>query len=29
VKTHRNGWFNHSATHEPDYWDEHGLWDKV
>lgn len=29
VKTHRNGWFNHSATHEPDYWDEHGLWDRV
>lgn len=29
VKTHRNGWFNHSATHEPDYWDEHDLWDKV
>ena len=29
VKTHRNGWFNHSATHEPDYWDKHELWDKV
>jgi hypothetical protein len=29
VKTHRNGWFNHSATHEPDYWDDHELWDKV
>jgi len=29
VKRHRNGWFNHSATHDPDYWDEHNLWDKV
>ena len=29
VKSHRNGWFNHSATHESDYWDEHDLWDKV
>jgi hypothetical protein len=29
VRTHRHGWFNHSATHEPDYWDEHNLWDKV
>ena len=29
VKTHRNGWFDHSSTHEPDYWDEHGLWAKV
>jgi len=29
VKRHRNGWFNHSATHDPDYWDDHKLWDKV
>ena len=27
VETHRHGWFNHSATHESDYWDDHGLWD--
>ncbi|MBT8089345.1 MAG: hypothetical protein KJO01_03990 [Gammaproteobacteria bacterium] len=26
VEEHRNGWFDHSATHEPDYWDDHGLW---
>jgi hypothetical protein len=29
VERHRHGWFNHSATHDPDYWDDHGLWDKV
>jgi len=29
VKRHRNGWFNHSATHEPGYWDDNELWDKV
>lgn len=27
IETHRNGWFDHSATHESAYWDEHGLWD--
>ena len=27
IETHRNGWFDHSSTHEPTYWDEHGLWD--
>jgi hypothetical protein len=27
VEEHRNGWFDHSATHEPDYWDKYGLWD--
>jgi hypothetical protein len=27
IETHRNGWFDHSSTHEPAYWDEHGLWD--
>ena len=27
VEKHRHGWFNHSSTHESDYWDEHGLWD--
>lgn len=26
VEEHRNGWFDHSSTHAPDYWDEHGLW---
>jgi hypothetical protein len=29
VKRHRHGWFNHSATHDPDYWDDHELWGKV
>ena len=29
VKRHRNGWFNHSATHDPEYWDDNNLWDKV
>ena len=27
IETHRNGWFDHSSTHESTYWDEHGLWD--
>lgn len=27
VEKHRNGWFNHSSTHESTYWDDHGLWD--
>jgi hypothetical protein len=27
IESHRNGWFDHSSTHEPSYWDEHGLWD--
>ncbi len=27
VERHRNGWFNHSSTHESGYWDEYGLWD--
>ena len=26
VEEHRHGWFNHSAPHEPGYWDDHGLW---
>jgi len=26
IEEHRNGWFDHSSTHEPAYWDEHGLW---
>lgn len=26
VEEHRNGWFDHSSTHEPAYWDDHGLW---
>ncbi len=29
IEEHRNGWFDHSSTHEPDYWDEHGLWDLI
>lgn len=27
VEEHRNGWFDHSATRDPAYWDRHGLWD--
>ena len=23
VKRHRHGWFNHSATHDPDYWEKY------
>ncbi len=26
VEKHRHGWFNHSATHDPAYWDDHDLW---
>lgn len=29
IEEHRNGWFDHSSTHEPAYWDEHGLWDVI
>lgn len=29
VETHRHGWFDHSSTHESDYWDEHDLWDVI
>jgi hypothetical protein len=27
IEEHRNGWFNHSATHDPAYWEKYGLWD--
>lgn len=26
IEKHKHGWFNHGATHDPDYWDDHGLW---
>lgn len=26
IEKHRHGWFDHSSTREPDYWDDHGLW---
>ena len=29
IEEHRHGWFNHSATHYPDYWDDHDLWTKI
>jgi hypothetical protein len=29
VEEHVNGWFDHTSTHEPDYWDTHGLWGVV
>lgn len=25
IESHVNGWFSHSATHDPDYWDDHDL----
>ena len=29
VEEHRNGWFDHIAPHQPDYWDDHDLWSVV
>jgi pimeloyl-ACP methyl ester carboxylesterase len=29
LEEHRNGWFDHSAPHEEDYWDDHDLWSKL
>ncbi|MBT8092757.1 MAG: hypothetical protein KJN77_06955 [Gammaproteobacteria bacterium] len=29
VEEHRNGWFDHSSTHDPAYWDQHGIWDVI
>ena len=29
IEEHRIGWFDHSSTHEPAYWDDHGLWDVI
>ncbi|MGI9239053.1 MAG: alpha/beta fold hydrolase [Woeseiaceae bacterium] len=29
IEEHRNGWFDHGSTHEPAYWDDHGLWDVI
>ncbi len=29
IEEHRNGWFDHSSTHEAAYWDDHGLWGVV
>jgi len=29
VEVHRNGWFDHVAPHEPEYWDDHDLWNVV
>ncbi|MBT8102921.1 MAG: hypothetical protein KJO95_08115 [Gammaproteobacteria bacterium] len=29
IEEHRNGWFDHSSTHEPAYWDDHGLWNVI
>jgi hypothetical protein len=25
VTSHVNGWFDHGDTHEPAYWERHGL----
>lgn len=29
IEEHRNGWFDHGSTHDPTYWDDHGLWDVI
>lgn len=29
IEEHRHGWFDHTAPHEPQYWDDHDLWDVV
>ena len=29
IEEHRHGWFDHTSTHEPEYWDDHGLWDEL
>lgn len=29
VVEHRHGWFDHPAPHQPDYWDDHHLWNVV
>ena len=29
IEEHRQGWFDHSSTHDPAYWDDHGLWDVI
>ena len=29
IEEHRNGWFDHTSTHEPEYWDRHGLWGEL
>lgn len=29
IEEHRHGWFDHSSTHEPAYWDRHDLWDRL
>ncbi len=29
VEEHRHGWFDHTAPHQPDYWDDHDLWSVV
>jgi pimeloyl-ACP methyl ester carboxylesterase len=29
VETHVNGWFEHSDTHEPDYWEQYDLPDEL
>ena len=29
IREERHGWFDHSSTHEPAYWDQHDLWEKL
>lgn len=29
IEEERHGWFDHTSTHEPEYWDQHDLWRKL
>ena len=29
IEEERHGWFDHTSTHEPEYWDQHDLWGKL
>ena len=29
IEEERHGWFDHTSTHQPAYWDQHDLWDKL
>ena len=29
IEEERHGWFDHTSTHQPEFWDQHGLWDKL
>jgi hypothetical protein len=29
IEEERHGWFDHTSTHQPAYWDQHDLWAKL